>query len=466
MRKLRQKLKTPSPGTASTAILCVLAVLAFLLWNHPDIEETSLHTRILLDDIFSGRFFSFYQDTMDGLAAYGYANAAHYHIIFYLLCALWNLPVYLLSKFVAVSSLAFVYWTKLASVGAWVACGFLLRRLSIRLGLPDDWSAWMPFCFWLCPISFFSVFSMGQYDSFCLALILWALILYLDNRMLSFTLVMGAAIVFKMFALFLLIPLLLLQEKRLSRLLCYGALSLWLYLPGTLLFAGRNGDAGYFNTLIAERLFTAELPFSGGASLFLTGLALLYALCFAWRPADSGTRNAFVPYLCLIVLSWLFLCVDWHPQWLILLTPFLLLTMGRSPHPLWWAALQTVWAACFFVRIAYRFPGQLEANLFDFGLMGQCFGLVFSAHETVRTNSLYFSLIPFADRLASVGFCAPLLASLIGKFPVGGHALEERIDARPAPCPLALYAWGCFALCWGSFWLMPTMYAWLRTLLL
>ena len=43
--------------------------------------------------------------------AYGFANAAHYHIGFYLLCAVWDLPVYLLGKLVPVSPFVFMLWT-------------------------------------------------------------------------------------------------------------------------------------------------------------------------------------------------------------------------------------------------------------------------------------------------------------------------------------------------------------------
>lgn len=463
MDKVKAKSVRPSSRLASAVLLCVFAAAAFFLWNHPDIQETARHTHILLDDVFSGRFFEFYQDTMDGRAIYGYTNAAHYHIVFYLLCAVWDLPLYLLSQFVAVSDFVFVLWTKLVGVGAWVACGFLLRGIARKLDIGERWTPWMPYCFWLCPISFFTVLAMGQYDSVCLAFLLWALALYLDDKMPAFALVMGAAVVFKMFAVFLAIPLLLLREKRLVRLAGYGVLCLWLYVPGALLFAGRNGDAGFFNSLIADRLFAAQLPFFGSPSLFLTLLALVYALCWAWRPSDAKRVNEVMPYLCLAVLTLLFLCVEWHPQWLILLTPFALLTTAKSPHPMWWCVLQAVFAASFFILIAYHFPGQIEANLFDAGVLGEWAGLLLSAQETVRTNDIYFSLIPYAYRLAGVGFSAVPLAALVGKLPLRGGTLEKKLDSRAAPCPPALYAWGVFVIGFGCFWLAPTVYGWLRS---
>lgn len=463
MNKLRRLWGQENPGKVDLIVFCVLVGVSFFLWNHPDIEETARHTQILLDDMTSGRFLDFYQDTMEGRLVYGYANAAHYHIVFYLLCALWDLPLYLLSQVITVSDFAFVLWTKGIGVGAWLCSGILLGKVARRIGAPSNWSNWMPYCFWLCPISFFTVLAMGQYDSLCLLFILWALLFYLDDNIPAFVLVMGAALVFKMFALFLLIPLLLLREKRLSRLVGYGILSSWLYLPGTLLFLGRSGDAGYFNSLIAERLFTVEAPFAGGTSLFLMGLAILYALTFAWRPDDVQMLKAAVPYLCMAVFGWLFVCVDWHPQWLILLMPFLLLIMARSSHALWWAVLQVVLTAAFFVLIAYRFPGQLEANLFDFGVLGRCAGLLLSAQPAVRTNAIYFSLVPYLERLAPVGFSASLVAFLLGSFPVGKKTLEEYLNHQETPCAPSLYTWGCFAISWGIFWLAPTLYGWMRS---
>lgn len=447
----------------SLLALCVLAVLAFLLWNHPDIEETARHTRILLEDLFHGRFFSFYEDTMAGRGTYGYSNAAHYHIAFYLLCAIWNLPLYLLDQLVSVPDLVFVYWTKLISAGAWILSGLLLGALGRRLKADARWCNALPLCFWLCPVAFFTVLAMGQYDSVCLVFLLWALLLYLDDRMIAFTMVMGLAIVCKMFALFLVIPLLLLREKRILRLAGYGLLSLWLYLPGTVLFWHRDGDASFFNSLIADRLFVTELPFAGGASLFLVLLALLYAVCWAWPSTDLQALKQRVPYLCLTVFALLFLCVDWHPQWLILLTPFLLLTTAQSRHPLWWSVLQTILAASFFVLVAYRFPGQIEGNLFTGGVLGQWLNLIPDV-AAMRTNTIYFSLVPYLSELAPVGFSAVLLASLIGKLPLANGTLEQRFRDSGSSCSPITSAWLCWLIAFGGFWLVPTLYGWLRSL--
>lgn len=450
------------PGKRDLAAVCLAALAAFLLWNHPDIQETALHTRIFLDDLFSGRFFRFYEDSMAMKTVYGYANAAHYHIVFYLICAVWDLPVYLAQKLLGENDFAFMLWTKALGVTAFALCGFAFKRLAARY-LPDTRKAWTPWLIWLCPAAFFGVLCMGQYDSLCILVILLALPYWLDGDLLRFALVMGLAMVFKMFALFLIIPLVLLREKRLLRAAGYIALSMWLYLPGLFLFRGRDGDAGFFNGLIADRLFTGTLPAVGDPSVVLIGLALLFAGCWCARLSDQRMQQA-MPWLCAAVFGWLFLFVQWHPQWLILLLPFLLLTALQAKNQTFWWWMQLIVNCGFFVLIAYQYPGQLESNLFDLGLLGQ-FGLLVSAQPLVRTSTIYFDLIPYLSQLAPVAFCAPILAAIIGQFPTIKGQLADRLGggylARP---PMQIPVYGIFAASFGIWWLAPVLFGWCKTM--
>lgn len=455
------------PGKGDAAALAVLALAAFFLWNHPDIQETAQHVHILLDDLFSGQFFDFYEHTMQARQAYGFANAAHYHIGFYLLCAVWDLPVYLLGKLVPVSPFVFMLWTKALGAAAWAGCGLLLQTIARRLGAGQAETAWTPYLFWLCPISFFTVLCMGQYDSLCLFFLLLGVRYFMDGRVWRFVLAMGAAMLFKMFAVFVFVPLLLLWEKRLLHICKYALASLWLYLPGSLLFWGRSGDAGFFNSLIAQRLFERTLPAVGAPSLFLTVLACLYVACWMWRPSGAEAMRQKAVYVCLAVFSLLFLLVQWHPQWLILLTPFLILSTWQAQNRTPWLVMNGIYCAGFFLLMAYTFPGQLEANLFDLGALGQWGGLVLAQQPQVRVNTIYFNLVPYLAQLAPVAFAAPLVAGLAGRLPVRpAGVLADRLAhgaAQPGAQPLWLWAYGTFALCWGCVWLAPTLLAWAKS---
>ena len=463
--KSNQKSKIGLPCKWDTVFVIICAVAAFFLWNHPDISETAQHTKILLDDIFQGRFLSFYQDTMDAKAVLGYANAAHYHIVFYLLCGIWNLPLYLLGLVIPVGEFVFLLWTKALGTVAWVLCGFLLKKIAENQGTQNPYLGWTPYFLWMCPIAFLTVLGMGQYDSLCLLFLLTGIWMYQQKKILPFVLVMGAAMVFKMFAVFVLIPLLLLREKRILHLLGYGAMSLWLYLPGALLFAGRNGDAGFFNSLIAERLFVQQLPFVAAPSVFFVLLAIIYFLCWIWQPANEQSLQQKAIYLCFMVFALLFLCVQWHPQWLILLTPFMLLTTWQSRQPQKWMLLNGIFFAGYFVLVAYMFAGQIESNLFDFGIFGQVSQLNAVTQTLERTNTIYFNLIPYLAELAPVAFAVPLVLGIVGKFPFKGVQLFDMLNHnQEQTSSIRLWVYGLFFVGFGLFWFAPTLFAWCKTI--
>ncbi len=460
--KSNQNSKNGLPCKWDSVFVIVCAVAAFLLWNHPDISETAQHTKILLDDIFQGRFLNFYQDTMDAKATLGYANAAHYHIIFYLLCGIWNLPVYLLGLVVPVGEFTFLLWTKALGSIAWVLSGLLLKEIAKNQGAENPYLSWTPYFLWMCPVAFLTVLGMGQYDSLCLLFLLAGIWLYQQKKMIPFVLVMGAAMVFKMFAVFVLVPLLLLREKRILRLLGYGAMSLWLYLPGALLFAGRNGDAGFFNSLIAERLFVHQLPFVAAPSVFLVLLAIIYFLCWIWKPANEESLQQKAIYLCFVIFALLFLCVQWHPQWLILMTPFMLLTTWQSRQPQKWLLLNGIFLAGYFVLVAYMFVGQIESNLFNLGILGQVFHW-YTNIQPIRTNTIYFDLVPYLAELAPVAFAAPLVLGIIGKFPFRGIQLFDRLNHNQEKMlSTRLWVYGLFFVGFGLFWFVPTLFAWCK----
>ena len=83
----------------------------------------------------------------------------------------------------------------------------------------------------------------------------------------------------------------------------------------------------------------------------------------------------------------------------------------------------------------------------------------------MRTNTIYFDLLPYAKELAAVGFAAPLLLSLAGKFPLRGVQLADRLDRGEAVCVQpSVSVWLPFVAAFGAFWFVPTAFAWLKSL--
>ena len=97
---------------------------------------------------------------------------------------------------------------------------------------------------------------------------------------------MGAAVLFKSFALLVFFPLLLAEEKRLIKLLQYAALGLWPTGLTALLYRGRNGDLGAFQGEMMRRLVETRL---GSVPIFPSLLRAISPKC-VWRPHRTMPR--------------------------------------------------------------------------------------------------------------------------------------------------------------------------------
>lgn len=464
-----KKSLSETPQTWEKVLFAALLAAAYLLFAHPDILETARHAYILLRSTFDGQFFSFYENTLTRVYGYDYSNAAHYNIAVYLLYALWELPLYALEKLTGAvfSDVALALWCKAIGVGFYLGCGILLGRLAEAYGCGGKAAAWAPLAFWLNPISFLTVAIMGQYDSICLFFVLWALLAYKRKELWKFSFIMGAGLVCKFFPLFLLLPLLLLAEKRPLKVVAYLAASFWLYLPTTLLFRGNTGDAAFFNGLMTDRLFAQCFP--GGAmnaSYIGIGMALLCVAAWLYTPPTENAQDAAVLYTGLAVFGILFLLVLWHPQWLLLLVPFLVLTTLRQHSGPALAVVDGVLAAGFVLMIFLLLPNALEGDMLDMGVLNFALGMPYSlTGEGQRAVSFYLGMIPHLTQLIPVCFYGALLAELVFKAPWKKKTVAEHLNAAGEKQAVngRAYAWGTFVVVIGCVWLVPVLFAYMKT---
>lgn len=446
-------------------LFSVLAVAGYLLFVHPDVMETANHGYLLLEGLFKGRFLYFYEDVMAHQNDLYYLNNAHYNIVVYLLFALAELPVFLFQAIFGLvpNEAVLTFVGKLVGAGFFVVCIRLVAVLAAELKTEEGARQWAPLFFALWPPAFFSVFVMGQYDTICLAALLGAFLYWLRGDKLKFTLLIGAGAACKFFPLLLFVPLLLLVEKRPLHILKYGALSLWLLLPTTLLFWGRTGDMGLFNSLMVDRLFEARIAGMREIPVFA---ALYFVLCFAaclWRPAEEKMPRVGL-WMCLGVMGTLFLFVDWHPQWLVLLAPFVVLTTFLERRKEGWFWLDLLFGAGFVVFCALAYPGQLEGNLLDRGLVGLASGWVYAAVPNHNTVSFYYQLLPLVSKIPVVLMAGALAAQVLLKWPRGTESLGAGLQGEgssPAAKQMPVFLWLGFMVPMG-LWLGPVLFAWLK----
>ena len=456
------------PKKLHWVLFACFSLLAWLLFVHPDVIETANHSYLLLETIFKGRFFEYYNEIMAHNNTLYYINFAHYNIFIYFIFAIAQLPMFIINTiFHLPPNETLLYFNgKLVSILFFIGCIPLVQQIGEELGLTRSTSRWASLFFALWPPAFFSAMVMGQYDSIGLFFTLAALLYWTRGKMLPFAFITGIGAACKFYILFLFIPLLLLREKRIWQIIKSGLIALWLIVPTTLLFSGRSGDMPLFNDIMMSRLFQAKFPGAREIPLFPALYLILCFIAYLWRPKKTE-ENKIGLWLGLAAYSLFFLLVDWHPQWLILLAPFVVLTTFLEKPQMPWFWLDIALSAGFFFFTATIFPNQLEANLLDFGIIGVL--SPWQTHQFPHHNaiSFYYNLLPMVSALPMVLCSGAILSHFVLKIPfTKGSPARQLAQNYSSPVDVwegkyALWVWVVFVIGMGV-WALPTFFTWLK----
>ncbi|MDD6187700.1 MAG: hypothetical protein PUB11_06605 [Oscillospiraceae bacterium] len=454
-----KQLKTDKLNKFDKVLFCAAFMFAFFFMSHPDLWETANHSYIFLESLFGGKILDFYKIVRRHENTYYYINGANYNILVYALFGIREIPIFAFNKIfgLAVNEAVIIYAAKLVSVLFFVLCGFAVKSIARECGLKDSDCSAAALFFLFNPIAFYSPMAMGQYDSICLFFTLWAIVFYMRGDLTKFSLITGAAVCCKFFALLTFIPLLLLSEKKILKIAKYALMSLWLYLPTALLYMGRRGDSGAFTKIMAERMFA--LTFDTGfksASVFLTFYAVLVFFAFLYCPAESGRKYTAL-WLCAAVFGGLFACIYWHPQWLVLLIPFTVLTTFIQKNKMPFFLVDLVLRAGFFLTRYTYYPNQTGATLFAGGVLSHVFGL--GMGERWQPLSHFIGLIPYIDEVMPVMFVGGIAVNLIFKFKLGEKSLADILTSAEKydSLPVKVCGYAIFIIGFVGMWLAPSV---------
>lgn len=186
------------------------------------------------------------------------------------------------------------------------------------------------FALWMFnPVSLYATYMMGQFDIIPTLFIVLSIYLVVKGKLNWAALVLGLGIAFKLSPIFLAIPLVVFGRNIWERvrlfILCLVPylLSIIPYLPSpsfrtTALFANQSSKSLY-----------ASIAVSGGESIILFPAFLVFFYLVIWGFNLSKVKIDMWK-LYLIPLLLFFILTHYHPQWLIWVTPLLILGLVTS----------------------------------------------------------------------------------------------------------------------------------------
>ena len=326
---------TSRPKSYDWFVFAVVFLLGFLFFSQfSDINLTVKHSRELLSTIKSGGFFRYYSIVLEKALSGAYGresvlDAANYNILIYLVIAVWFLPLAAADKLFNIpryTALDMMH-AKLLIALVILLSAYLLYRLALKLDMGKQNAEWTAYLFLSSPVLIFGSILFTGYDVFSCALTLLALFFYVDKKYSKFTTVIAAAACFKIFALFIFIPLILIAEKRIARVLLHGMGSVVLLVLTRILTLW---DSGYSVTQqqmdevyrFKDRLFESSIAGPGASvSIFLLLYIIICIACYMIKPPKEKLIN-YIVFICLITYGVFFAFVRWHPQWAMLIAPF------------------------------------------------------------------------------------------------------------------------------------------------
>lgn len=394
-------------------LFAVCAVICYLVFQQGDIRHTGGCSFAYLQ----GHILDFYEWNVETAQLY-----ASYMPSTYILFAIWNIPVKLLG-IQEVPQLEVSYWLmmyyKLLPTLFYLGSAVLMYKIAREIGMEDGKSKLCMYAFLTAPIGFYSQFMFGQYDSFTVFFMLLGIYYYLkDNRWL-FVLFFALSIPFKYFPLLVFVPLLLLKEKVIWKIIrdivlvaIPYAVELILYLPSDLF---REYVLGFTPT---EYVYSASFPTgSTNLSLVICTFCLICAWAYFKNISGKVLQAQWMCFLASLACAVIFGLSQWHPQWLLFAVPFWVLGafLHRDTKAFW--AIDVLMMLFFCIYLCGIYMDNADQAMFEWGILGKnMFGkeVMPYLNTELRMRDIYFMK---NNDLSGTIFTALMLVAVLFKYP-------------------------------------------------
>lgn len=213
------------------------------------------------------------------------------------------------------------------------------------------------FVFWMFnPIALYSTYMMGQFDIIPTFFTVLSIYFTSKNKLEYSALALGGGIAFKIYPIFLLIPLVILGKNYWEKL----KLTILALLPYLLLILPYLSSHSFRTTALfanqSSKSLYANIPVSGGESIILFPVFLIFFYLIIWNRINIVSWKLYS-----IPLLLFFIFTHFHPQWLIWLTPFLIIDLSQTHNK---NILPIILIFLTFTGSLFFFDPSLTVNMF------------------------------------------------------------------------------------------------------
>ncbi|MEA4888127.1 MAG: hypothetical protein VB070_01480 [Clostridiaceae bacterium] len=288
------------------------------------------------------------------------------------------------------------------------------------------------------PITLFTVVVFGQFDIICVFLALCGIYFFYKKKYYKFVIMFGLAITFKAYMLFILIPLILLIEKRVLHIIKYLLISSWCMILERLLFLNDpycSLSKNYIHDTYGfmKRIYNYGVNLQVGP-VFLLGIVMVFVCVFAYRQKkDPLIVTPYSYYLSFLVNAALILSIHWHPQWMIILVPFLVINTFMFSEFKLSVYLQYFMFAFFLIETYMVFYKNVDQAMINNGILPLLTGKYLSPDSVTYASLLDKLKLPvsvYNTLLIGCGLSFAYLFKPAPSLPAGNDQPESDFDHR------------------------------------
>lgn len=352
-------------GRALSVSSIVLFAIQMFLFNQGDLN----HTVISSYGFIEGHFLDFYSFNSIRVGGNDYLPAL------YLLFAAWMLPARVITligngwdaSFISLTPLEII-WAKgliyLFFALSLVAVGRIARKLfpgdDVRQNVVKASYA-------LSPFAIFAVADFSQYDILGLTFALWGFYFLLNGNKYRFALLFSVAISFKFFALLIFAPLLVIYFKKTKDVLKLSVVAASFTAAQVGIYWNDQAFSGRIFNLVSTKTSGA----SNAGLLTLVTIIATAGLFILWKKRVGESEQArYGIFTVLTMLALMFSSVVWHPQWFILFTPFLALSLGYVRNVTLFLAFEIIGFLAFIFYTVNVWPNNVDGAMINNGALG------------------------------------------------------------------------------------------------
>lgn len=428
--KLYNRFNTPYDiNPLEWGVLLLLMLTAFVCFYYLDITCTVDNSILLLKSILKGEFLNYYDFAIGKTLTVWPPN---YEILMYVIFAIWNIPLAIAKKIFDIDYLygvPAILWTKLLLLLCVIASAVIIYKICIHIGIDRKRAKVATFLFFSSTNVLLPALMISQCDIVNLFFILMGIYMLIKNKRKWFIVCFAIAIPLKMFALFIFVPLILLEEKRILKALLELAAGFSVLAVCKLISwnsVAYHYMVGSFSKQMTKSLQSVGIDLGNGTFVWFLGFLIVICIVSYMKQVSAESRNRFITYIPLAVFTALFAFFSYFPYWIILLAPFSILCIIQNSQYLKLnILLETLSGITGFICCANKYYWIYGKDSMENLLVPYLFG-----NGTTKFNSV-------ADILNYVGannimgaiftvFVTTLLALLVINFPRKGREINNQ----------------------------------------